>query len=686
VPAELRRTLRAAFAAVLLAGCGERWETSGGEWPSYGGDARGMKYSPLSQIDAASFARLTVAWTWEAPEGRWREELRRRKRAGEPIEFPVTPDEMVLSGFQVTPLMVDGVLYGITPMSRLFALDAATGALRWEHDPHIERAAADWTTLLMPKHRGISYWADGDDARILVPTADAYFLALDAKTGRPVEGFGDGGRVDLLVGLRRDGVRRLVDYLQTSPGAVFEDVFVVGSAIHDRPTRRDQVPGDIRGYDIRTGRLLWTFHVVPAADEPGVETWREDSWRQTGAANAWGPMTVDPELGYVYAVTSSATDDGYGGHRPGDNLHAESLLCLEARTGKLVWHQQLVHHGLWDYDPAAPANLVDLVVDGRSVEAVAMPTKQGFVFVFDRRTGEPLWPIEERPVPVSDVPGELAAPTQRFPLKPPAFERQGLTEADLVDFTPELLAQAKGIFARYRTGPLFTPPSMRGTLFLPGSSGGAGWRGAGFDPETHLLYVPSITMAYLLAVSPTDRPAEPTIENPPGDAGWDPANEHRPELRFVIREQRPVALPDGQWTAQGLPLVKPPYSRITAIDLDRGEIVWQVPNGVGPRDHPALKGLELPRLGSGAPACVLVTKSLLFATDGGDNFVYNLGGPVFRAYDKKTGALVGEIEVGARIQGCPMTYLVDGRQLIVMATADETHVPRLVALALAGEG
>jgi quinoprotein glucose dehydrogenase len=682
VAPELRRILLAVAAALLLAGCGESYETSGGQWPAYGGDSGGMKYSPLSQIDAGNFAQLEITWTWEAPEGRWRDELRRRKAAGETIEFAVAPDEMQITGFQVTPLMIDGVLYGITPMSRLFALDAGTGAPRWEHDPHVERAAVDWTTLLLPKHRGISYWRKGDDARILVPTSDAWFLALDASTGIPVQGFGNGGRVDLLEGLRRQGVRRLADYLQTGPGAVFENVFVVGSAVFDRPTMRDQVPGDIRGYDIPSGKLLWTFHVVPDAGEPGVETWGEESWRVTGAANAWGPMTVDQELGYVYIVTSSATDDGYGGHRPGNNLYAESLLCLEARTGKLVWHQQLIHHGVWDYDPSSPPNLVDLVVDGRSIGAVAAPTKQGFVFVFDRRTGEPVWPIEERPVPASDVPGEIAAPTQRFPLKPPAFERQGMSEGDLIDFTPEILAQAKRIFTRYRTGPLFTPPSKRGTLFLPGSSGGASWRGAGWDPETHVLYVPSITMAFMIAVSPTDRPAEKTIVNPPGDAGWDAANEHRPELRYVIREQRPVALPNGTWTAEGLPLVKPPYSRITAIALDRGEIVWQVPNGEGPRNHPRLAHLNLPRLGSGAPTCVLVTKTLLFATDGGDNFLYNLGGPVFRAYDKKTGALVGEIGVGARIQGCPMTYMHDGRQFIVMATADEKRVPTLVALAL----
>jgi len=682
-----RRRLVAALAALVLAGCQASYETSDGQWPSYGGDAAGMKYSPLDQIDAGNFAKLAIAWTWEAPEGKWRDELKRRKAAGETLEWPAAPDEMLLTGFQVTPLMVDGVLYGITPMSRLFALDAGTGAERWEWNPHIESAAADWTSLLMPKHRGISYWRDGDDARILAPTFDAYLVALDAKTGRPVTTFGERGRIDLVTGLRRDGVRRLVDYQQTGPGAVWDDVIVVGGAVHDRPTGRDQVPGDIRGFDVRTGTLRWKFHVVPGEGEPGVETWGAESWRYTGAANVWGPMTVDSSLGYVYAVTSSATNDGYGGHRPGDNLFAESLLCLDARTGKLVWHQQLIHHGLWDYDPSSPPNLIDIEVDGRRIAAVATPTKQGFVFVFDRKTGEPVWPIEERPVPASNVPGEVAAPTQRFPLKPPAFERQGITEADLIDFTPEIFAQAKTIFGKYRTGPLFTPPSVRGALILPGSSGGASWRGAGWDPESHVLYVPSITMAFVIAVMPTDRPYEQNAMKlgHQGVVGWGPGQEDRTELRYVIREQRPVALPNGTWTAEGLPLVKPPYSRITAIDMDEGEIAWQVPNGDGPRSHPALAGLNLPKLGSGAPTCVLVTKSLLFATDGGDNFLYNLGAPVFRAYDKQTGALVGELDVGARIQGCPMTYLHEGRQFVVMATADEKRVPTLVALALPKE-
>lgn len=646
--------------------------TEGGQWRHHGGDPQGTKYSPLDQIDASNFSTLEIAWAWETPDRRWREDLRRKIKDKTPRSY-VVPGIVAIAMFQATPLLVDGVLYGISSTGQLFALDAASGREIWVHDPGSYKTARKVFDFFVPKHRGVSYWRDGDDERILVPTIDAYLLALDARTGRPVESFGDGGRVDLLVGLRNAEKVRRHEYFQSSPGALYRDTLVVGSSISDRPTRLRAVPGDLRGYDVRTGELKWTFHVVPAEGEPGTDTWENESWKLNGAANVWGPMTVDPELGYVYAGTSSATNDFYGGHRLGDNLYAESLLCLNAESGELVWHQQLIRHGLWDYDLAAPPNLIDIVVDGRPVRAVAEVTKQAFVFVFDRITGRPVWPIEDRPVPRSDVPGERAAATQRFPTKPPAFDRQGAFERDLIDFTPQLREQSRAIFSRYRTGPMFTPPSLRGTLILPGPSGGANWRGAGFDPETRTLYVPSITMASVLSVK-QGRGSDP----PKGF--W--AVKEIPEFLYVADRSQPLALPDGKWSADALPLVKPPYSRITAFDMNEGTIRWQVANGNGPRHHPDIAHLELPPLGSGAPTCVLVTKTLVIAAGGADVWLPGLGEPILRAYDKMTGEVVGAIDVPARVQGCPMTYMVDGDQYIALPTGDQDAPPKLVVLTL----
>jgi len=660
------RLLAAVLAAACVVACGQSRGTEDGQWRSYGGDPGGTRYTALDQVDASNFTKLAVAWTWEPPDRGWRESLLERRKRGE--VFPGVQGDTVLAGFQVTPLMVDGVLYGITPTSRVFALDAGTGAQRWEYDPRAYDSTTTAAAFIAPKNRGVSYWRSGDDERIIVPTYDAYLLALDARTGKPIESFGSGGRVDLLAGLRREGIRRVDDYFQSSPAAVVGDTVVVGGSITDMPQRDRQVPGDIRAYDVRTGALRWTFLVVPPEGGEGVETWENESWRDAGSANAWAPMSVDPDLGFVYVVTSSASNDFYGGHRVGDNLYADTLLCLEAATGRKVWHQQLIRHGLWDYDPAAPPNLVDIDVDGRAIRAVVEVTKQGFAFVFDRVTGEPVWPIEDRPVPASDVPGERAAPTQRFPTRPPPFERQGTSEDDLADFTPSIRARALEVFRRYRSGPLFTPPSLEGTLTLPGQNGGTGWRGAGFDPESHVLFVPSITNGMVTAV-------QPGTASPHWKQGT-------PAYDYVMQFLAPLTVPGTGHRHGGLPLFKPPYSRITAIDLDQGATRWQVPNGNGPRDHPALRGLDLPPLGSGVHTCPLVTKTLLIAADGGDYMFQGHGEPLLRAFDKTTGAVVGEVPLPARVQGCPMSYLHEGRQYVAVATADENHPPVLVALAL----
>ncbi|MGI9592800.1 MAG: PQQ-binding-like beta-propeller repeat protein [Myxococcota bacterium] len=630
--------------------------TEGGQWRSYAGDPASSKYAPLAAIDAGNFAELEIAWRWLSPDVAWKEDLTRRRKAR---TYPHEVSEAVtIEDFQVTPLMVDGVLYGVTSIGQAFALDAGSGETLWLYDPRSYASTHNVFEFIFPKHRGVTFWKSGDDERIFLPTIDAYLLALDARTGEPVAGFGKNGRVDLTEGLRTPDVWRVGEYFQSSPAALYGDTLIVGSAIGDRPRRRKGIPGDLRAYDARTGALRWTFHVIPKPGEPGIETWEDDSWRTAGSANVWGPMTVDAELGRVYAVTSTPNNDLYGGHRPGDNLFAESLLCLDAETGELLWHQQLIRHGLWDYDPAAPPVLVDIEVDGRPIRAVAQVTKQAFTFVFDRVSGEPVWPIEDRPVPKSTVPGERTAATQRFPTRPDPFDRQGMTEDDLIDLTPELRVDALAVFRQFDSGPLFSPPSLKGMLGLPGAAGGAGWRGAGLDPESNVLFVPSLNRPTVFRVEKGEK------------------------FRYETQATNPVWFPGGEAGARdGLLLSKPPWSRITAIDLDTGEHLWQVPAGSGPRNHRRLRGLDLPPLGSGAPTCVLVTKTLLLAGDGAELFDPNVGEPILRAFDKATGAVVGEVRVPSLVRGCPMTYEHQGRQYIVLAVAAYDR-PELVALAL----
>ncbi len=651
---------------LLPAGC-ERAErvsygVEGGQWRSYGADPANTKYSPLDQIDAGNFGDLEVVWTSDSPDVAWRAAGRRTKKTR---ELNVAKSARILE-FQATSLMVDGTLYTISAVGQVFAVDASSGALRWVYDPASSRTAESPMDYIFPKHRGVAYWRSGDDERVLVPTIDSYLLALDAKTGQPIPSFGEKGRIDLTRGLRGPEIRRLKDYFQSSPPVIVGDTVVVGSSVTDRPKHKHGTPGDVRGYDVESGQQKWVFHVVPSDGEFGTETWQGKSWKYSGGANVWGPMSADPELGYVYVATSAPTNDYYGGHRKGDNLFAGSLLCLDAETGKRIWHQQLVRHDLWDYDLAAAPNLVDLEIDGKLINAVAQVSKQGFVFVFDRITGEPIWPIREQPAPASDVPGEQVAATQRVPSKPPPFERQGTYEDGLIDFTPELRAEALEVFRQYRTGPMFTPPSLAGSLVLPGPPGGTNWQGAAFDPETATLFVPSITHAQVVSVKKGKKK----------DTDFDYVTDLS-ATRWI------AGPPDPQ---EALPLFKPPYSRITAYDLPRGQILWQEANGEGPRDHPRLAGLNLPRLGSGAHACVLATRTLLLSADRSSIWMGGMGEPVLRAYRKDTGALVGEIDLPARARGCPTTYVSGGRQFIVLPIGDEDVSPRLLALSLAEPG
>jgi quinoprotein glucose dehydrogenase len=607
----------------------------GGEWPHYGGDLASTKYSALDQIDAGNVDQVRVAWRWSSPDN-----------------LVTAQNQRLAPGaFKGTPIMVDGVLYVRTSLSLVSAVDASTGEELWTFDPGSYEAGRP--TNLGFNTRGVAYWSDGDEARIFLATGDAHLWALDARTGEPDATFGGGGRIDLLEGLRRSVDRGA--YQVMSPPLVIDDVVVVGSSIFDVPQNMTAPPGDVRAFDVRTGRQRWIFHTVPQPGEFGHETWEEGSGAYTGNTNVWTVMSADPELGLVYLPIGTPTNDWYGGHRPGDNLFGESLVAVDAATGERVWHFQMVHHGLWDYDlPAAPV-LVDVEIDGVERRLAVQITKQGFAFVFDRATGEPIWPIVELPVPQSTVPGEVASPTQPFPTRPPPFERQGITFDDLIDFTPGLKAEAAEILSQFAFSSLYSPPSLEGTLELPGWFGGANWFGAAADPETSLLYVPSRT-------SPI------TVQLVEADSA-------RSDFRYVRGGGRPATGP------QRLPLVKPPYLRLTAIDLKTGEHAWQIPLGDGPRDRIIEMGVPDPGpLGGGSFTGPVLTETLLFLghegqRDGGGS------GPAILALDKTTGDVVHEIELPASPNGTPMTYMADGHQYVVVAVGS-TDDAGLVALAL----
>ena len=625
-----------------------------GQWRAYAADPGATKYSPLDQIDADNVDRLRIAWT--------------RPTVDQSI-LDVVPNLGYGNANRATPLMVDGVVYAPNAVGLVEAWDPATGETIWVQQPFEEGPAG----YRGAGHRGIAFWTDGTERRIIAHRGE-WLYALDPATGEPFADFGENGRVDLKTGLA-EGAR----YRWGGAPTVVRDVIVMGQSMSDTFYTKEDVRGDVRAFDVRTGALRWIFHTIPQEGEFGTGTWGDRSWEYSGHAPVWSLFAADEELGTVYMPTSSATNDMYGGHRPGDNLFTQSIVCVDAETGERVWHYQLVHHGLWDYDiPAAPI-LADLTVDGRDVKAVIQITKQAFAFAFDRVTGEPIWPIEERPVPQSGTPGEMVSPTQPFPTKPPAFDRQGATVENLIDFTPELRAEALEIVERYTIGPMFTPPSVRGdgpddnqgTIQLPGSQGGADVQGAAFDPETGYLYVPSITSPFVADI----------VEG----------NPDRTNLAYVKGRRQWIGGP------RGLPLFKPPYGRVTAIDMRTGEIVWMTPNGRGPTDHPAIAHLNLGRLGSPGRPGPLLTKTLLFLGEGSDvgiqeggrvmdgmplNIVTNYGEPWFRAYDKATGDVVWEMELEAGTTGVPMTYLHEGKQYVVVPIGGREVAGRWVALAL----
>ena len=631
-------------------------EPDGGEWRHYAGSVSGTKYSSLSQIDKHNVKDLQVVWRSPSPD---------LKFQSDPILSRVR--------YQDTPLMVNDTLYSITGLGIIMALDPATGEKRWVYDPESYKIGRPNNGGFLA--RGVAYWTDGTVERILIGTHDAYLLSLNARTGQPDLDFGESGKVDLTLGIRN--VMRSTNFSAKRP-LVAGDVVIVGNSIADagrgtigNSRTRQLPPGDVQAFDVRTGRKLWTFHTVPKEYEAGYDTWLNGSAEHTGNANVWAGMAYDPELDYVYMPTSTPTNDTYGGDRLGDNLYAESLVCVKAKTGELVWYFQAVHHGLWDYDFASMPVLGDISVDGRLVKAVMLVSKQAFTYVFDRETGEPVWPIEERPVPASTVPGEQASPTQPFPTKPPPFDLQGSTVENLMDFTPELRKSAIDTLELFIHGPPYTPPSLEGTLSLPGTRGGANWGGAGYDPETGVLYVPSRTAPAFLRVGQRRSPSD--------------------EQRARMRCCRSVV------TKEGLPLFKPPYARLTAIDMNKGEHLWMSPLGNGPRNHPLLADLDLAPLGDHVDGqSVLVTKTLVFASvwkrdrssgeaplvpmwepwgdpDAGRKLVY--------VFDKQSGNLLREIELDGHTAAAPMAYFHKGRQYIVIATGANAEV-ELVALAL----
>jgi quinoprotein glucose dehydrogenase len=508
-------------------------------------------------------------------------------------------------------------------------------------------------------HRGLAYWREGTLARLYLATGDGYLISLDPATGRPDPAFGSGGRVDLTMGLSRPVSRQApgkLTYGSSSPPIVCGGVLVVGSAISDGIAKFGGPPGDIRGYDLRTGAQRWRFNTIPQDGEVGTETWADSSWKTNGSANVWSLMSCDPALGYVYLPITAATNDYYGGSRPGDNLFSESLVALDARTGNRVWHFQLTHHGLWDYDPPAAPVLGDIQVDGRRVKAVVQVTKQGFTFVFDRVSGVPVWPIEERAVPTAGAaPGERPSPTQPFPTRPAPFDRQGVTADNLIDFTPELAREATAIMMAHHHGPLYTPPSEKGTLVLPGRTGGANWGGAAFDEETGVLYVPSQTKVDLYRLKP------PSVES---------------DFRFM---RAGGGYAEGP---RGLPLVKPPYGRLTAIGLSQqGQHLWVKPVGDGPRDHPDLRPLSLPELGSPRFRFAMVTGGgLVFLSEGraagreaawwdyqSAESMAALEESVLRGYDKATGTVLWKYQLPGPGSALPMTFSHGGTQYLVVA-------------------
>jgi len=683
--------------------------TKNGEWPYYTADVRGSRYSPLDQINANNFNQLEVAWRFKT-------------------DNLGTRPEFKLEG---TPLMVKGVIYATGGTRRsVVALDAKTGELIWVHAEKEGARAVNAPRQL--SGRGLSYWTDGKgDDRVIYVTTGYRLVSLNAKTGAPVPGFGNNGVVDMKVGAvvgkgEQINLESGEIGLHSTP-TVAKDVILVGSSFREGLTVKthNNTKGLVRAWDAKSGKLLWTFNTIPRPGEFGNDTWEKESWAINGNTGVWTQITVDEELGLVYLPVEDPTSDLYGGHRPGNNLFGDSLVCVDLKTGQRKWHYQIVHHPIWDYDmPAAPL-LADIVVDGRPVKAVAQATKQGLLYVFDRVTGKPIWPIEEKPVPQTDVPGEKTSPTQPFPTKPPAYSRNGVLESDLVDFTPEIKAQAMDVAKRYRLGPVFLPPLVSkaegplAALTAGTLSGGVNWPGSAYDPEMHAFFTHACNacIAPLGLVPPPKEfsdldyvmgTAGQTFRPIVGGGEGEAADAPRP-ARGAAPPAPPTPPPAASGaagagrggatppagagggggfgaTVQGLNIVKPPYGVIVGINLDRGDLMWSVPHGDTPdnvRNHPALRGVDIPKTGQQGNVGIVVTKTLIIV---GDPLVTTTTdhprGAMLRAYDKQTGKQVGAVFMPAAQSGSPMTYMVDNKQYVVVAVSGGNYSGEYIAFSL----
>jgi quinoprotein glucose dehydrogenase len=645
----LSLTLVGAAAAVIHS----QGRAASGDWRYFGGTKAFTRYSPLDQINRDNVKNLRIVW--------------RRPAVSDQLT-QAFPDLRVSNYLRSTPIFIDGRLYSQNAHGLVVAFDGESGKTVWEQELFARtREEANGSAT-----RGVDYWQGGAgnaDKRIFAIRGE-YLYALDAETGKPVPGFGTLGRASLHFEENQPLAARFND--TTGPLVVGNVVVVTGNTAGAGDTgtfKKEAAPEDVRAFDAQSGKQLWTFHVVPRPGEFGNDTWGNESWKIAGDLGAWNPMTADEDLGYVYLPLTSPTASAYGVWRPGDNLFADSIVALDAKTGKRVWHFQTVHHNLWEWENVGPPMLGDITVDGRRIKALMQPNKNGFLFVLDRTNGKPVWPIEERPVPQSNVPGEKTSPTQPFPTKPPAFDRQGVTDADLIDYTPELKARARDIAKDFVTGPIFTPPSItteepgtnRGTLMLPGSWGAANWNTGAFDPETGIYYAMSASLP-----GPSNR-AIKKMTNP----------EATMEYASV------GTFPD----IEGLPIIKGPYGRITALNLNTGTLVWMVANGDGPRQHPLLKALNLPPLGVPNRPAPVLTKTLLFLGEG-SNAVSGTPqtdwgwGKKFRAYDKATGSVIWETELPSGTTGGPMTYMLKGKQYIVVPIGSRSEPAEYVALAL----
>jgi quinoprotein glucose dehydrogenase len=666
--------------------------TKNGEWPYYTADLKGTRYSPLDQINASNFKDLEVAWRFKT-------------------DNLGTRPEYKLEG---TPLMVKGILYSTGGTRRaVFALRAETGELLWTHSEFEGQRAVNAPRQL--SGRGVSYWTDGRDERILYVTPGYRLVELDAKTGMRIPGFGKDGIIDLKAGVVH-GTGQQIDLeagdagLHSTP-TVVKDVVIVGMSMKEGMTVKthDNAKGQVRAFDVRSGKLLWTFNTIPRPGEFGNDTWLNNSWATNGNTGVWTQISVDEELGLVYLPVESPTSDFYGGHRPGNNLFGESIVCVDLKTGQRKWHFQIVHHPIWDYDLSSAPILADINVNGRAIKAVAVPSKESFLYVFDRVTGQPVWPIEERPVPQGDVPGEWYSPTQPFPTKPPAYARQAVTVDDLIDFTPALRSQALQVTERFKMGPMFNPPALSklsgpiAALTLGTTNGGTNWPGAGYDPETHTVYAPA-TNNQVVPLGLTEPPegfsdiryvlgfaGQPfrVSEGPGFGSAADYPQKPPARPAAGATPAPPPAQAEGEGvrtTVQGLPLMKPPYGVLSAINLDKGELMWQVPHGDTPdavRNHPALKGLNIPKTGQGGAVGLVVTKTIVVM---GDPQVTTTPqhprGAMLHAYDKATGREVGAVFMPAPQSGSPMTYMVNGKQYIIVAVSGGNYSGEYIAYRL----